>query len=438
MKRSTPVIVLIKSTHLCSALFVAFFQPSPATAQRAHTEQIVAGYRITSATDSLEVTSVAPSILRIDVRCDGSRDTQTPVLDPVFHTHPGSHVVLQRKSGSSSIQTSALTATLHFGTTVSLAVTNASGELLISQHDILGDARLQTVQLERTGDDPVYGVHGLDRNLTNPSSVRTGDSLVAAGAQGNGGAPMFFTRRLGFLIDSVGGNFAVNGTQIDFTHPSRRELEYFILVGDPLQIMRDIADLSGHPPMVPRWTLGFLNSQWGLDETELRTIVQRYHAEHLPLDGFIMDYDWKAWGEDNYGEWRWNSTSGPGNSSPDKFPNGANGQLARDMLASGVHLAGILKPRILLYKPGSTSDFLEAAAYAEQHLQLQRSTVLQHGPCALRGSAQLFQATRLVHQPELLSRGTTLRLCRMVRRHQDRSCQHAGAASTYAIHLESQ
>jgi len=79
-----------------------------------------------------------------------------------------------------------------------------------------------------------------------------------------------------------------------------------------------------------------------------------------------MDFDWKAWGEDNYGEWRWNSTSGAGAVAPDKFPNGASGQLAADLLSKGVHLAGILKPRIVLYKAG-TKDLDEAASYADSH-----------------------------------------------------------------------
>jgi alpha-glucosidase len=140
----------------------------------------------------------------------------------------------------------------------------------------------------------------------------------------------------------------------------------FVMVGDPMHTMSHLADLTGHPPMPPRWTLGFLNSQWGMDEGELRKLVAHYRASQIPIDGFILDFDWKAWGEDDYGEWRWNSTHGAGNPDPDKFPNGANGTLGKDLLAQGVHLAGILKPRILLYKDGTT-DLMEAAAYAEAH-----------------------------------------------------------------------
>jgi alpha-glucosidase len=213
--------------------------------------------------------------------------------------------------------------------------------------------------------DPVYGIDGIDMNEKGAALARSGEVPVAAGIQGNGGAPMFFTRRYAVLVDSVGGAFSVDGAKIGFHGGSRGELECFVVVGSPLETRRGLVDLSGHSPMPPRWTLGFLNSQWGSSESEIRAITQRYRAEHIPLDGFIMDFDWKAWGEDDYGEWRWNSTSGPGNSAPDLFPNGANGSFAAEMRAAGVHLTGIMKPRILLYKPGSTTELDAAATYAE-------------------------------------------------------------------------
>ncbi len=50
-----------------------------------------------------------------------------------------------------------------------------------------------------------------------------------------------------------------------------------------------------------------------------------------------MDFDWKDWGSDHYGEFRWN---------PKKFPDGASGAFKRAMDAQGIKLLGIMKPRI--------------------------------------------------------------------------------------------
>src|SRR6185437_1520791 len=91
-------------------------------------------------------------------------------------------------------------------------------------------------------------------------------------------------------------------------------------------------------------TLGFMNSQWGTTEAEVTNIINRYRAEKIPIDGFILDFDWKAWGEDNYGAW---------------------GKFAQEMRDKGIKLVGILKPRILLRN--AQGNLTEAAKYAQEH-----------------------------------------------------------------------
>jgi alpha-glucosidase len=90
----------------------------------------------------------------------------------------------------------------------------------------------------------------------------------------------------------------------------------------------------------------------------MKQIAATYRAKHIPIDAFILDYDWKAWGDDNYGEWRWN---------PNKYPDGASGEFAKELRDEGIKLCGILKPRILLYQKDSATQLHEAAAYAESH-----------------------------------------------------------------------
>ncbi len=65
--------------------------------------------------------------------------------------------------------------------------------------------------------------------------------------------------------------------------------------------------------------------------------VRTYRAKRIPLDAFELDFDWKAWGEDDYGEFRWNRQT---------FPDGPSGKLAAELDSEGVHLIGIMKPRI--------------------------------------------------------------------------------------------
>jgi alpha-glucosidase (family GH31 glycosyl hydrolase) len=214
-----------------------------------------------------------------------------------------------------------------------------------------------SVRLSSEAGDHFYGMRGYtirnrepglnpDQGLFRDSSVH-----VRAGSQGDGGAPFAFTSKWGLLVDSIDGDFTVDGKALQFSHGSRKDVEAYVIVGPPLEFMRAVAELTGLPPMPPRWSLGFMNSQWGDDEALILSQVAEYRRRQIPLDAFILDFDFKAWGEDNYGEFRWNSTSGAGSVAPNKFPDGSSGKFAADLLQQGVHVVGIMKPRVLVTDP---------------------------------------------------------------------------------------
>jgi alpha-glucosidase len=334
-----------------------------AAAQVPQMTRLAEGVHCSQGAGSVDVTAFGTRIVRVAVRAADVRDERTSVLDPALKEKSASGLAIDRKNGN--IVTNGFRAAFDCAAQT-LMVSDSAGHTLVTFDGLFTNAVNASVAMHRATAEPMYGMTGTDRNVPVNSIERPNGAIVRAGAQGNGGAPFFFTKSFGVLVDSVDGLFAVHGTDVRFEHISRKEVEFFVLVGKPMQTMSGLADLTGHAPMPPRWTLGFLNSQWGIDETELRSLAAHYRASHIPLDGFILDFDWKAWGEDNYGEWRWNSTNGVGATAPDKFPNGASGELARAMALNGIHLAGILKPRILLTKPDSDIP-LEAAAYATAH-----------------------------------------------------------------------
>ena len=58
-------------------------------------------------------------------------------------------------------------------------------------------------------------------------------------------------------------------------------------------IIHGYRSLTGHAPMPPRWSLGFIQSKdhyVSLDE--IRAIASRYRLEHIPLDVMVQDWFW--------------------------------------------------------------------------------------------------------------------------------------------------
>ncbi len=316
--------------------------------------------------DVVEVEAIASNVLRVHVEPDGTITPRTLVLDPAWKPS-----VVEGASWSSegshrkTLRTLQMSVLVEDSNGVRLQVIDAAGKEILRVEDLLAQSHKGILAIVHDENEDLYGMRGLDRSITGASILRNGGAVVAAAGQGEGGAPFFFTKRYGVLVDSDGGRFDPLDGTLTFARGSRPDTEFFVIVGKPMQVMEGMTQLTGRPPMVPKWTLGFLNSQWGATEDELRQVAATYKEKQIPLSGFILDFDWKAWGEDNYGEWRWNSTSGPGNASPNKFPDGASGKFAAEMLGQGVHLAGILKPRILINNTDGT--LTQAAAYATEH-----------------------------------------------------------------------
>lgn len=334
-------------------------------AQPASTAQNSNGVELTSGRSLVDVQVVEENVVRIHVRPDGQSSPRTLVLGPVYR-QPAS-VRIADENGEYVLSTSQLSVHVKKASPFSITICDGDGHRLVESADPFREAEDRGVSILHDEGDTFYGVRGLDREETSIGLARNSGGPVVEGVQGNSGAPYIFTVKYGLLVDSDGGTFqAVPGRMI-FLHGSRPDVEYFVSVGAPLETMGNLSRLVGPPPLPPKWTLGFLNSQWGSSQPEVEDIIATYRRKQIPIDGFILDFDWKAWGEDNYGEWRWNSTSGPGNVAPDKFPDGASGVFAQRMAGQGIKLAGILKPRILLTVAGNPDKPTEAAAYATEH-----------------------------------------------------------------------
>ncbi|MBI2417583.1 MAG: DUF5110 domain-containing protein [Ignavibacteriales bacterium] len=133
-----------------------------------------------------------------------------------------------------------------------------------------------------------------------------------------------------------GNDYHINFQSQNDSTPVKRDIVFYMMFGNPREIFGEVTNITGAPPMFPKYALGFMNSRWGIDQPELLQMVNTYRGKQIPIDAYILDFDWMAWGQDNYGEFRF----GP------KFPS-ANGQVLRDsLLTSGVKLFGIRKPRI--------------------------------------------------------------------------------------------
>lgn len=325
------------------------------------------GIELSDGPSVLDVEILEDGLASVHVRLDGITTPRTLVIDPHPELRPASAITRSEQNGICALSRPGISVQIAETKPYKMAFLDSARREVLRSDDPFGEARDSGVTMQHAADDTLYGIQGLGRDDTGSGLTRNDGGHIAAGDQGDSGAPLVFSSHYALLVDSDGGDFTAKPGMISFRHSSRADIEYFVFAGPPLETMASLSRLVGPPPLPPKWTLGFLNSQWGSTQAEVEDIVARYRKEELPIDGFILDFDWKAWGEDNYGEWRWNSTSGSGNVAQDKFPDGANGDFSERLAGEGIKLAGILKPRILMTNAGGANQPTEAAAYATAH-----------------------------------------------------------------------
>jgi alpha-glucosidase len=103
--------------------------------------------------------------------------------------------------------------------------------------------------------------------------------------------------------------------------------------------------LTGRPKLPPRWAFGYLQSQWGWqDSTYIANVLTKFRTHKLPVDAFIFDFEWYTVtpdysvhkeGKAGYSDFSFN---------PRLFPHPAK-QIA-DFKSQGLKFIGIRKPRL--------------------------------------------------------------------------------------------
>ncbi len=109
-------------------------------------------------------------------------------------------------------------------------------------------------------------------------------------------------------------------------------LRYYLAAGAPARTLARFMELTGRPPMPPRWALGYHQCRWGYkDESEIRAIVEAFKGHGLPLSAVHLDIDYM----DGYRVFT---------VDPDRFPDLA--RLTSDLHAQGVKTVTILDPGV--------------------------------------------------------------------------------------------
>jgi alpha-glucosidase len=70
-------------------------------------------------------------------------------------------------------------------------------------------------------------------------------------------------------------------------------LRYYLAAGTPQSVLERYCELTGRPPIPPRWALGYHQSRWGYrSQEEVKAVVRQFETHDLPLHAIHLDIDY--------------------------------------------------------------------------------------------------------------------------------------------------
>ncbi len=310
-------------------------------------EPLPNGARFRFANAALEAVFLAPDLLRL---------TWTPGrLPPPYAlaeaSWPEVNALLEEGEGGWRLRSAALSLTLE---ATDLTLRTAEGTVLRRERHPLrrGEGWSHTADLPPEA--PVYGLG----EPAAPASLRPGTYRLwnrdPGGSYGPGEDPLYLTAPVmwihrpapGYLIfyeNPHEGRVEI-GDRLSVTFTAGA-LRYYLISGPAPQALERFTQLTGRPPLPPRWALGLHQSRWGYrTQAEVAAVLEGYRQHDLPLAALHLDIDHLD-GKRVF------------TSDPERFPDLA--ALAEQAHAQGVRLVTIVDPgvkrdrRYAVYRSGA-------------------------------------------------------------------------------------
>jgi alpha-glucosidase len=163
-----------------------------------------------------------------------------------------------------------------------------------------------TQHAERAEGECIYGLGGRAAPLNRargdkgPASYRFWNR-DPGGAYGPGDDPLYICMPVYLSVRDTGCLLVFHDTSFDGTITIDKGIDVafdggprktYLITGTPSAILTRFTELTGRPPIPPRWAFGYQHSRWGFGtEREVRRVVQGFRDNNLPLGVLHLDID---------------------------------------------------------------------------------------------------------------------------------------------------
>ncbi len=249
----------------------------------------------------LDISLVAEDVLRIEWT-PGEPPFPIAVEQPPAWPAPTTSV--SHAEDRWTISGSALEATVYADGSIRVARRDGSGEP-VAVWEARPPQRRGRGWVHRARLHPRERIHGLGLQAA-PLNL-AGHSFTLfnrdpGGSYGTGQDPLYMAIPVYWGIHENGAYLAFheNSHRGRVTIGPRLEAEFsggalrtWLMVGEPASLIERYTELTGRPPLPPRWALGYHQSRWGYgSQQEIATLADRFEQLDIPLSAIHLDLDY--------------------------------------------------------------------------------------------------------------------------------------------------
>jgi alpha-D-xyloside xylohydrolase len=262
------------------------------------------GFDATIGDESMRVVVCADSIIHVTTRPEGrASEHPQPWLLPADQSCKGAPFQFHKDAESAGIKTSSLTVTLSLDRG-NLSYATAEGKPLLRE----ASAVPRTYTAVDLKDDHAFHVkdrfspsfteafYGLGQHQNGMFNYRGATVELGQNNTDIAVPVLVSTTGYGIIWNTASFTYVDNRFPLELSFDSMAEdgVDYFFVYGPEMDgIIHQYRTLTGHAPMLPRWSYGFIQSKdryKSLDE--MISIANRYRSEHIPLDVMVQDWFW--------------------------------------------------------------------------------------------------------------------------------------------------
>jgi alpha-D-xyloside xylohydrolase len=263
------------------------------------------GMRATVGEEQLAITVCEASIIHVVATPCASikNDSSKPWMLDQAQSCPGAKFQFAKNANSATLTTAALKVefSLSHG---NITYSSVAGESLLKEGGSIPrtyePAQLNGEETYRITDrfspNATEGLYGLGQHQSGMFNYR--GATVELGQNNTDVAMPFLVSSKGYALlwNTASLTHEDNRFPLEFSFSSMagKAVDYYFIYGPEMDaIIHQYRNMTGHTPMLPKWSYGFFQSKdryVSLDE--ILSIAGRYRAEHIPLDAMVQDWFW--------------------------------------------------------------------------------------------------------------------------------------------------